>query len=108
MVAAQRNALQRRAVESERAVGTKSLSKMRTISGRKARPLQALVGLPDRGSTAVQSGKYSHGMPTACPADWHPLLGPPARCPNRRGLPAPLCRVSRLQASIVAEPVILS
>ena len=44
IVAAQRVALQRRAAESERAVGTKSISKMHTISGRKARPLQAPVG----------------------------------------------------------------
>jgi len=44
MVAAQRLALQRRAVESERAVGTNSLSKIATISPRYARPLQAPVG----------------------------------------------------------------
>ncbi len=43
MSAVQRLALQRRAVESERAVGTNSVSKMRMISGRKARPLQAPV-----------------------------------------------------------------
>jgi hypothetical protein len=40
----QRPALQRRAVENERAVGTKSLSKMPSISWREARPLQAPVG----------------------------------------------------------------
>jgi len=43
MAAVQRLALQRRAVESERAVGTNSISKMRTISGRKARPLQPTI-----------------------------------------------------------------
>src|SRR5690242_9770680 len=42
--AAQRLALQRRAVENEKALGTEAVSKMRTILGRKARPLQAPVG----------------------------------------------------------------
>jgi len=41
----QRLALQRRAVENEQRGGMKSVSKMLTISGRKARPLQAPVGL---------------------------------------------------------------
>ncbi len=44
--AAERLALQRRAVESERAVGTNSVSKMRMISLSEARPLQAPVGRP--------------------------------------------------------------
>ncbi len=55
MAAAQRPALQRRAVESERAAGTKSVAKIATISLSEARPLQALVGRPNRGSTAFQS-----------------------------------------------------
>jgi hypothetical protein len=42
--AAQRVALQRRAVESEMAVSTNSVSKMHTISLSEARPLQAPVG----------------------------------------------------------------
>jgi len=44
MGCAQRLALQRRAVESERAVGTTFVAKMRTISLSEARPLQAPVG----------------------------------------------------------------
>ena len=42
--AAQRIAHQRRALESERAVGTNSVSKIATISLSEARPLQAWLG----------------------------------------------------------------
>jgi hypothetical protein len=54
---AQRLALQRRAIENERAADTRSVSKMLTISLSVARPLQAPVG-PPRGICVIAMRFY--------------------------------------------------
>ncbi len=61
MVAAERPALQRRAVEIGKAAGTKLLPKMHTISLSEARPLQAPVGPPNRGRSTFKMAGYLPG-----------------------------------------------